>query len=37
VVDAIPGVVDEVIRELERLETAPTRRDPPGDLEIWWE
>jgi hydrogenase maturation protease len=35
--EAVPGVVDAVIRELERLDMPPTRRDPPGELNIWWE
>lgn len=35
--EAIPSVVDSVIRELDRLEVAPTRRDPPAELDIWWE
>ncbi len=35
--EVIPSVVDSVIRELDRLEVAPTRRDPPAELDIWWE
>jgi hydrogenase maturation protease len=35
--EAVPGVVDAVIRELERLDMPPTRREPPGELNIWWE
>ena len=35
--EAVPVVVDAVIRELERLDMAPKRRDPPTELEIWWE
>jgi hydrogenase maturation protease len=35
--EAVPGVIDTVIRELDRLEAAPKRRDPPAELNIWWE
>jgi hydrogenase maturation protease len=35
--EAVPAVVDAVVQELERLDMAPTRRDPPADLDIWWE
>jgi hydrogenase maturation protease len=35
--EAIPTVLDAVVLELERLDLAPTRREPPGNLDIWWE
>jgi len=34
---AVPAAVAEVVRELERLGLAPTRREPPGPPDIWWE
>jgi hydrogenase maturation protease len=34
---AVPEVVEAVVAELERLERPPVRRDPPGELEVWWE
>jgi hydrogenase maturation protease len=34
---AVPEVVDAVLAELERLDHPPVRRDPPGELEVWWE
>lgn len=35
--EAVPSVVDTVVAELERLGCAPLRRDPPADLDVWWE
>lgn len=35
--DAVPRVVESVVAELERLERPVIQRDPPGELEIWWE
>jgi hydrogenase maturation protease len=35
--EAVPAVVDTVVAELERLGCAPVRRDPPADLDVWWE
>jgi hydrogenase maturation protease len=35
--EAVPAVVDTVVAELERLGFAPVRRDPPADLDVWWE
>jgi hydrogenase maturation protease len=35
--EAVPAVVDAVIQELNRLEMPATRRDPPAELDIWWE
>ena len=34
---AIPEVVATVVEELERLGRPAVPRDPPGELEIWWE
>ena len=34
---AVPQVVDAVMVELERLGHPPVRRDPPAELELWWE
>jgi hydrogenase maturation protease len=34
---AVPSVVDTVVAELERLGFSPVRRDPPAELELWWE
>ena len=34
---AVPDVVEAVVAELERLDCPPVRRDPPGELEVWWE
>ena len=34
---AVPEVVEAVVAELERLDRPPVRRDPPGELEVWWE
>jgi len=34
---AVPAVIDAVIAELERLDAAPTQREPPAELDIWWE
>jgi len=33
---AVPGVVETVVAELERLQVLPVLRDPPGELDIWW-
>ena len=37
VAKAVPAVVDAVVQELERLEAAPTPKDPPAEPDIWWE
>jgi len=37
VAEAVPEVVGAVVRELERLDAAPTPREPPAELDIWWE
>ena len=34
---AVSQVVDAVMVELERLGHPPVRRDPPAELELWWE
>lgn len=34
---AVPEVVEAVVAELERLDRPPVRRDPPGEIEVWWE
>ena len=34
---AVPQVVDTVVAELERVGRPPARRDPPADLDLWWE
>lgn len=34
---AVPQVVDAVMVELERLGRPPVRRDPPAELDLWWE
>ena len=34
---AVPHVVDAVMVELERLGHLPVRRDPPAELDLWWE
>jgi len=34
---AVPKVVAMVVEELERLGQPAVPRDPPGELEIWWE
>ena len=34
---AVPQVVDTVVAELERLGHPPVRRDPPAELDVWWE
>jgi len=35
--DAVPKVVEAVVEELTRLGRPPVPRDPPAELEIWWE
>ncbi len=35
--DGLPQVTEVVIAELERLGLPAVRRDPPLELEIWWE
>ena len=37
VCSAVPQVVDAVVAELERLGRPPIRRDPPAELDVWWE
>ncbi len=34
---AVPQLVDTVVAELERLGHPPVRRDPPAELDLWWE
>ena len=34
---AVPLAGAEVVKELARLGHPPTRRDPPGEPDIWWE
>ena len=34
---AVPKVVARVVEELERLGRPAVPRDPPGEIEIWWE
>jgi hydrogenase maturation protease len=34
---AVPLAAGEVVKELERLGFPPTRREPPGEPDIWWE
>jgi hydrogenase maturation protease len=34
---AVPQVVDTVVAELERVGRPPARRDPPANLDLWWE
>jgi hydrogenase maturation protease len=34
---AVPAILETVAAELERLGCPPIRRDPPGDLNVWWE
>ena len=34
---AVSEVVATVVEELERLGRPPVLRDPPGEIEIWWE
>jgi hydrogenase maturation protease len=33
----VPAVVETVVAELERLECPLVRRDPPRELDVWWE
>lgn len=35
--EAVPAVVEAVIRELERFDIFPAAKDPPADPDIWWE
>lgn len=34
---AVPRVVETVVAELERLGCPPVQRNPPGELDVWWE
>jgi hydrogenase maturation protease len=34
---SVAQVVDAVMVELERLGCPPVRRDPPAELDLWWE
>jgi hydrogenase maturation protease len=34
---AVPTVLETVVAELERLGCPPNRRNPPGELDVWWE
>jgi hydrogenase maturation protease len=34
---AIPAVLETVVEELERLGHPPVRRDPPDEIDVWWE
>ena len=33
---AVPKVIDKVLDELTRLDAAPTAKNPPDELDIWW-
>ena len=35
--EAVPAIVGTVVTELERLGVPPARRNPPADLDVWWE
>ena len=37
IAESVPAVVDVVVQELQRLEAAPTAKEPPAKLDIWWE
>lgn len=37
VLEAVPEVLETVVLELERLGEPAVRRDPPGEMDIWWE
>ncbi len=37
VLAAVPRVVETVVAELEALGQSPVRRDPPAELDVWWE
>ena len=37
VMAAVPKVIEKVVAEMKRLERPILERDPPGELEIWWE
>jgi hydrogenase maturation protease len=34
---SVQQVIETVVEELERLDSAPARRDPPAQPDIWWE
>jgi hydrogenase maturation protease len=34
---AVPRVVDAVMAELKRLDCPAIQRDPPAELDLWWE
>jgi hydrogenase maturation protease len=34
---AVPEIMDAVVAELKRIGCPPKRRDPPGELDLWWE
>ena len=35
--NAVPGVIELVLEELERLGAKPKAKTPPDALDIWWE
>lgn len=35
--EAVPAVVNAVVQELDRFDMAPTPRNPPGEIDNWWE
>lgn len=35
--EAVPGVLERVAVELERLGKPAIRREPPAEMDIWWE
>jgi hydrogenase maturation protease len=37
VMEAVPEVIATVVSELERLGRPAVKRDPPADLDVWWE
>jgi hydrogenase maturation protease len=37
VLEAVPAVLERVTAELDRLGEPAVRRDPPGEMDIWWE
>ena len=37
VMAAVPEVIENVVAEMEKLNRPILERDPPGEIEIWWE
>jgi hydrogenase maturation protease len=37
VMAAVPAVIENVVAEMEKLNRPILERDPPGEIEIWWE